>query len=201
MNERNGLWRKTRGVQLIRLGFHSTILILCFLLAACSYLVPGQKLKIQELEIDFPTQTSVKTDTATPTSSPSPTPSNTNQPTNTPKPSNTATPEPSSTPEASQTPTETLTQTPTATPTETPTETPTATVTPTEEAIGCPNGCTEEKPGCHIKGNISSRNSEKIYHMPYQRFYAQTVINPAYGERWFCTEEEAVANGWRKSKQ
>lgn len=48
---------------------------------------------------------------------------------------------------------------------------------------------------CAIKGNISS--SGKIYHMPGSRSYANTVVNEADGERWFCTEEEAKAAGWR----
>lgn len=48
---------------------------------------------------------------------------------------------------------------------------------------------------CAIKGNISG--SGKIYHMPGSRSYPNTVINEADGERWFCTEEEAKAAGWR----
>jgi micrococcal nuclease len=52
-----------------------------------------------------------------------------------------------------------------------------------------------------IKGNISVRTGEKIYHVPGGEFYDQTVINEAKGERWFCTEAETVAAGWRKSKR
>jgi micrococcal nuclease len=52
---------------------------------------------------------------------------------------------------------------------------------------------------CVIKGNISS-SGEKIYHLPGQRYYNQTVISESKGERWFCTEEEAQKAGWRKSK-
>lgn len=52
---------------------------------------------------------------------------------------------------------------------------------------------------CVIKGNISS-NGEKIYHLPGQRYYNSTVITESKGERWFCSEEEALAAGWRKSK-
>ncbi len=52
---------------------------------------------------------------------------------------------------------------------------------------------------CVIKGNISS-TGEKIYHVPGQRYYAQTVITLSKGERWFCSETEAQAAGWRKSK-
>ncbi len=53
--------------------------------------------------------------------------------------------------------------------------------------------------GCQIKGNIS--NSGKIYHMPGQRDYAGTHISAAKGERWFCSEEEAVASGWRRARR
>jgi hypothetical protein len=67
--------------------------------------------------------------------------------------------------------------------------------------IGCPDGCTYYKDGCDIKGNISYNTREKIYHLPGQEFYDNTTINPDYGERWFCTEEEAIDNGWRKSYQ
>ena len=67
------------------------------------------------------------------------------------------------------------------------TTTPTTTTTPVNTTAKCV-----------IKGNISS-NGEKIYHMPGQRYYDKTIINESYGERWFCTEEEAVAAGWRKS--
>lgn len=53
--------------------------------------------------------------------------------------------------------------------------------------------------GCMIKGNINSKG-EKIYHCPLWRDYDKTVIDTANGERWFCTEEEARAAGWRKPK-
>lgn len=52
---------------------------------------------------------------------------------------------------------------------------------------------------CAIKGNISS-SGEKIYHVPGQRYYERTKIEENKGERWFCTEEEAIESGWRKSK-
>jgi micrococcal nuclease len=101
--------------------------------------------------------------------------------------------------------------TPTPSPTTTPTTTPTSkprTATATKAAAptattpaGCPQGCTTPPPGCVIKGNISSSSGEKIYHVPGQRYYEQTKIESEKGERWFCTEEEAIANGWRKSKQ
>jgi hypothetical protein len=64
---------------------------------------------------------------------------------------------------------------------------------------GCPFGCTDHKPGCDIKGNISFNTGEKIYHVPGGYFYDSTTIDPSYGEMWFCTEAEAIANGWRRS--
>jgi hypothetical protein len=75
------------------------------------------------------------------------------------------------------------------------------TSTPSSVQSGCPNGCDYHKSGCDIKGNISFDTQEKIYHIPGGYFYDSTTINPAYGERWFCTEEEARNNGWRKSQQ
>lgn len=50
-------------------------------------------------------------------------------------------------------------------------------------------------PRCRIKGNISDRG--KIYHAPWSYSYEATRINTAKGERWFCTEKEALDAGWR----
>jgi hypothetical protein len=52
---------------------------------------------------------------------------------------------------------------------------------------------------CLIKGNITS-TGEHIYHVPEQRHYNNTQINESKGERWFCTEQEAVAAGWLKAR-
>ena len=67
--------------------------------------------------------------------------------------------------------------------------------------ISCPTGCKAHLNGCDIKGNISYTSKEKIFHAPGQEYYDATVITPMFGERWFCTEEEAIANGWRKSRK
>lgn len=58
----------------------------------------------------------------------------------------------------------------------------------------------EENNTCNIKGNISFDTGEKIYHVPGQKYYNSTQINESRGERWFCSEEEARAAGWRKSE-
>lgn len=55
--------------------------------------------------------------------------------------------------------------------------------------------------GCNIKGNISINTGARIYHVPGQKFYDETVISPRYGERWFCSEAEARTAGWRKAKR
>ncbi|MGB3642552.1 MAG: hypothetical protein WBA39_33970 [Rivularia sp. (in: cyanobacteria)] len=44
------------------------------------------------------------------------------------------------------------------------------------------------KPGCTIKGNISINSGNKIYHLAGMEDYESTVISPAKGQRWFCTE-------------
>jgi len=54
--------------------------------------------------------------------------------------------------------------------------------------------------GCSVKGNISVGSGERIYHVPGQEFYADTVINLLKGERWFCSEEQARAAGWRRAQ-
>ena len=53
---------------------------------------------------------------------------------------------------------------------------------------------------CVIKGNISY-SGENIYHVPGRQYYDATRISPSKGERWFCSEEEARAAGWRRSRR
>ncbi len=52
---------------------------------------------------------------------------------------------------------------------------------------------------CDIKGNISSEG-EKIYHVPGGKSYGRTKITPSKGERYFCSESEASAAGWRAAR-
>jgi hypothetical protein len=54
---------------------------------------------------------------------------------------------------------------------------------------------------CRIKGNVSIDSRERIYHVPGQMFYEDTRISPEYGERWFCSEADARAAGWRRSRR
>jgi len=54
-------------------------------------------------------------------------------------------------------------------------------------------------PACTIKGNISSNG--RIYHRPGDENYARTNIRVDRGERWFCSEAEARAAGWRGARR
>lgn len=54
----------------------------------------------------------------------------------------------------------------------------------------------EAPPGCAIKGNINSRH-DRIFHAPCTTYYTVTEIRVEDGERWFCSEAEAIAAGWR----
>ncbi|GEM_PF-2586722 len=82
-----------------------------------------------------------------------------------------------------------------------------ATSTNTLEHLRLEKDATTEEPepaaqsaNCNIKGNIGFETREKIYHVPGQEYYEETKIDERYGERWFCSEQEAESAGWRKSK-
>lgn len=80
---------------------------------------------------------------------------------------------------------------------------PTPTLEPLATVANCAGGCIDYPSWCAppIKGNVNYNTRVKIYHVPGQEYYNETKINPAYGERWFCTEQEAQAAGWRKSRR
>jgi hypothetical protein len=63
-----------------------------------------------------------------------------------------------------------------------------------------PDAAADPGGDCLIKGNIS-RGGERIYHVPGGASYSRTIIDPSKGERWFCTEAEARATEWRRSKR
>jgi micrococcal nuclease len=64
----------------------------------------------------------------------------------------------------------------------------------------CPEGCNIHLSTCNIKGNITSQ-ADYIYHLPSSPDYRDVKIQPEKGERWFCTLDEAIANGWRPARQ
>jgi hypothetical protein len=59
------------------------------------------------------------------------------------------------------------------------------------------NNAAKRDDNCNIKGNISSKG-DRIYHAPGSRSYGATKINESKGERWFCSEAEAIRDGWRE---
>jgi len=64
--------------------------------------------------------------------------------------------------------------------------------------VPSPSGSGQVLGDCKIKGNITT-SGEKIYHLPGCGSYTKTQIDENRGERWFCSEEEAQASGWRKA--
>lgn len=53
---------------------------------------------------------------------------------------------------------------------------------------------------CLIKGSYRRDKDTKIYHLPECYNYSKIIINEKEGDRWFCSEKEAVAAGFRKSQ-
>jgi endonuclease YncB( thermonuclease family) len=61
-------------------------------------------------------------------------------------------------------------------------------------------GAEQEAPkGCAIKGNVTEHGH--IYHMPWSPWYGKVKVDEAKGERWFCSEAEAISAGWRAAAQ
>jgi endonuclease YncB( thermonuclease family) len=49
--------------------------------------------------------------------------------------------------------------------------------------------------GCPIKGTVAG--DIKTYVLPWAASYDKAKVRPERGERWFCTEAEATAAGWK----
>lgn len=64
--------------------------------------------------------------------------------------------------------------------------------------LGAVSAAGAPDPDCVIKGNVN-RRGEHIFHLPSQLNYAKINMNKGLGERWFCSEAEAEAAGWRKA--
>ncbi len=133
-----------------------------------------------------PTAQPSTTTAPSPTAQPNPTtaPSPTAQPSTTTAPSPTAQPSTTAAPSPTAQPSTTTAPSPTAQPK-------TTTAPPPIEAI--------TEPTCMVKGNISISSGRKLYHVPGMEDYDWTEIHLDKGERWFCTEAEAIAAGWRRA--
>jgi len=64
----------------------------------------------------------------------------------------------------------------------------------------CLQQINEDKPNCLIKGNISAYDGKQYYHFPGCSNYESANIELFHGDQWFCSEKEAVAAGFVKSK-
>jgi endonuclease YncB( thermonuclease family) len=49
--------------------------------------------------------------------------------------------------------------------------------------------------GCPIKGHVTAEG--RVYVLPWSPDYARIRVREQRGERWFCSEQEALAAGWR----
>jgi endonuclease YncB( thermonuclease family) len=52
--------------------------------------------------------------------------------------------------------------------------------------------------GCPIKGRVRGR--ERVYLLPWASNYHRVRISTRRGERWFCSQDEAEAAGWRNAQ-
>ena len=74
------------------------------------------------------------------------------------------------------------------------------TVVPTQMVgAGCPQGCVSQPDSsCSIKGNVNTSSSTKIYHVEGESSsYGRVNMKEGEGDLWFCTRDEAEANGFR----
>jgi len=70
-----------------------------------------------------------------------------------------------------------------------------------EEKQGLWQTCAlDKKKGCQIKGNVD-RLDKRWYHLPSFRHYDQVVVNLGHGDRWFCSEEEALEAGFERARE
>lgn len=53
--------------------------------------------------------------------------------------------------------------------------------------------------GCPIKGKVNSGN--KLYLLPWSASYGGATVREQRGERWFCSEDEAQAAGWKPGQK
>ena len=53
---------------------------------------------------------------------------------------------------------------------------------------------TSPPPGCLVKGNL--REGVKSYYLPSCKYYGQVIVDLSYGDQWFCSESEALKDGY-----
>lgn len=60
--------------------------------------------------------------------------------------------------------------------------------------------CSQLNKKCVIKGNFREADNTKVYSLPNCYNYDKTIVDPTGRDKWFCSEAEAVAAGFVKSK-
>lgn len=60
--------------------------------------------------------------------------------------------------------------------------------------------CSQLNKKCVIKGNFREADNTKVYSLPNCYNYNKTIVDPTGRDKWFCSEAEAVAAGFVKSK-
>lgn len=63
----------------------------------------------------------------------------------------------------------------------------------------CTQDVNSENPECNIKGNVRANSQTRLYHLPKCRNYKLTQIQLYFGDKWFCTEKEAIRAGFVKA--
>ena len=65
-------------------------------------------------------------------------------------------------------------------------------------SLKCTQLINSENPKCVIKANKEIGGSGKTYHFPGCGQYNNTLIQLSRGDRWFCSENEAIKAGFIK---
>jgi endonuclease YncB( thermonuclease family) len=60
----------------------------------------------------------------------------------------------------------------------------------------CTQATNPSNPKCNIKGNV--RHNEKYYRYPGCDQYETTLVQLHFGDKWFCTESDAIKSGFVK---
>ena len=63
----------------------------------------------------------------------------------------------------------------------------------------CAQGCIIHLEGCDIKGNVAAGGG-KQYYLTNHRYYEVIEVDINKGERWFCSEKDAIRMGFKKAK-
>lgn len=63
--------------------------------------------------------------------------------------------------------------------------------------VRLPDGPADTVEACDVKGTVNDKD-QKVYYVPTDKDYDKITIDPARGERLFCSDDSAVLAGWRR---